>query len=331
MERGPEEGCAMSTTAESMPTDVAPATAEGHRSYETATAPAVTIVDHHPSLRESLAEAWRSRHLFWQIASAMVLAYIVKLRLGPFWIIFSTFMSLIGYTLIFGGGVFNVQAPNGMPYFLFTMVGMMGWQLFQSTLMISARSFLRLKSLVKQIHIPLILVPIAGSAQALLRFLVLMVAYVITIVYYWVSQGRIYAQLQPKYLFLSVFGLFICVTLAWGISLWTAPLTAHTRDVRFMLKYIVPFWMFVTPVLYPIDHLRGNTRLVAELNPLSSPIEMAKVGMIGAGSVRLYAAVWSIATIALVFASGVWFMNRYGERVVGLRDEVVDEEDDLLL
>ena len=53
--------------------------------------------------------------------------------------------------------------------------------------------------------------------------------------------------------------------------------------------------MFVTPVLYPIDHLQGKTRLVAELNPLSSPIEMAKVGMIGAGSVRLFAAIWSIA------------------------------------
>ena len=80
-------------------------------------------------------------------------------------------MSLVGYTLIFGGGVFNVKAPNGMPYFLFTMVGMMGWQLFQTTMMISARSFLRLKSLVREIHMPLILVPIAGSAQALIRFL----------------------------------------------------------------------------------------------------------------------------------------------------------------
>jgi hypothetical protein len=57
---------------------------------------------------------------------------------------------------------------------------------------------------------------------------------------------------------------------------------------------------------------------------------MAKVGMVGAGSVRLYAAIWSIAFIALVFASGVWFMNRFGARVVGLRDEV-DDEDEMLL
>jgi ABC-type polysaccharide/polyol phosphate export permease len=318
-----------STTVEDFPTDLAPPAPDAD-GYE-GTAPAVTVVDYRPSLFETLREAWRCRHLFWQIASAALLAYLVKLRLGPFWIIFSTFMSVIGYTLIFGGGVFNVKAPNGMPYFLFMMVGLMGWQLFQQTLMISARSFLRLKTLVKDIHMPLILIPIAGSAQALLRFFLLLFAYLIAIVYYWITEGKIYAQLQPKFLFFSVLGLFLCVTLAWGISLWTAPLTAHTRDVRFVLRYTIPFWMFVTPVLYPIDHLHGKTRLVAELNPLSSPVEMAKVGMIGAGSVRPYAAIWSIALIGLVFLSGVWFMNRFGERVIGLRDEIADDDDEMFL
>ena len=65
-------------------------------------------------------------------------------------------------------------------------------------------------------------------------------------------------------------------------------------------------------MLYPIDHLKGRRASLAELNPLSSPVEMAKVGLIGAGSVRLYAAIWSIGVISLVFASGVWFMNRFG-------------------
>jgi ABC-type polysaccharide/polyol phosphate export permease len=314
-----------STTAEGLTTEVTSPPSDLGEGEEGTAAPEVSIVEHQPRVFETLGEAWRCRHLFWQIASAMLLAYFVKLRLGPFWLVFSVFISIAGYSLIFGGGIFNVKAPNGMPYFLFMMVGMMGWQLFQSTLMISARSFLRLKSLVRDMHMPLILIPIAGSAQALLRFALFMIAYLGSVVYYWVAKGRIYAQLQPKYLFLSVLGLFLCAAFAWGISLWTAPLTAHTRDVRYILRYSLPFWMFVTPVLYPIDHLQGKTRLVAELNPLSSPIEMAKVGLLGAGSVRLYAAIWSIALIALVFASGVWFLNRFGERVIGLREEDEDE------
>jgi lipopolysaccharide transport system permease protein len=289
---------------------------------------AVEIVDHRPTLRESLAEAWHARRLFFVLAAAVLLAYFRKYRLGPTWLLLQTFMGIVGYSLIFGGGVFNVRAPNGMPYFLFMMVGMMGWQLFQSTLTVSARSFLRLRQLLRDLHIPLILVPIAGSAQALIKFALYMIAYVISIIYFWISKGRIYAQLQPKYLALSIGGLFLCVAFAWGISLWTAPLVAHTRDVRMVLRYITPFWMFITPVLYPIDHLHGKTRLVAELNPISSPVEMAKVGLIGAGSVRLYAAIWSVGLIACVFASGVWFMNRFGQKVVGLQPDWDDEEDD---
>lgn len=253
-------------------------------------------------------------------------AYIRKYRLGATWIVLQSFMSLVGYTLIFGGGVFKVQTPNGMPYFIFMIVGMMGWNLFQQTLTVSARSFLRLRSVIKDMHIPLIIVPIAGSSQALIRWFVIFVFYLIALVYYWITTGTLYLQLAPTYLFQSVFGLFLCVALAWGISLWTAPLTAHTRDVRMVLRFIVPFWFFITPVLYPIEQLHGKIRTLAELNPLSAPIEMAKVGLLGAGSVSIPFAIYSVVAISGVFASGIWFINRFGQRIVGLAG--ADDEDD---
>jgi lipopolysaccharide transport system permease protein len=291
---------------------------------ETALEP-VELVDNRPSLWETLRESWRSRHLVWTVAVTALLGYFVKYRLGPTWIVLNTFMGVIGWSLI-GGQVANFRAPNGMPYWLYTLVGLMGWQLFQSTLVISARSFLRLRSLIREVYFPLILVPIAGSSQALLRFALMFFTYLVAVVYYWLAKGQVYAQLAPKYLFFSAAGLFLCVTFAWGISLWTAPLTAHTRDVRMLIRYVTPFLFFVTPVLYPIEHLHGKTRLIAELNPLSSPVEMAKIGLTGAGSVRTIAAIWSLVVISLVFASGVWFMNRFGARVVGLATP--DEEDD---
>jgi ABC-type polysaccharide/polyol phosphate export permease len=287
----------------------------------------VEIVDYHPTLRETLVEAWRHRSLFWTMASVALWSYLKRYRLGPTWIVLQTFMGIAGYTLIFGGGIFDVKTPNNMPYFLFMMVGMMGWQLFQSTMIISTRSFLMLGRIVRGIHLPLILVPIAGSSRALIRFALLLFGYLCTVTFLYFKKGEMYAQLNPKYIFFSVLGLALCVTLAWGLSLWTAPLTAHTRDVRMILKFGLPFWMFITPVLYPIDRLTGNMRLLAELNPLSSPVEMAKVGMLGAGSVRPFAAIYSVVLIVGVFCSGVWFMNRFAARVIGLHDDGVDDEE----
>jgi lipopolysaccharide transport system permease protein len=287
------------------------------------------LVDYHPSLWQTLKESWHSRHLIWHVAVTALLAYFVKYRLGPTWIILSTFMGVVGWSLI-GGKVAGFAAPNGMPYWLYTLVGLMGWQLFQTTLMISARSFMRLKSLIKEVYFPLILVPIAGSSQALLRFGLLFTTYMIAVVYYFVTTGELYAQLAPKYLFFSAAGLFLCAAFAWGISLWTAPLTAHTQDVRMMIRYVTPFLFFVTPVLYPIEKLHGTTRTIAELNPLSSPVEMAKIGLTGAGSVRTIAAVWSLFAIMGVFASGIWFMNRFGARVVGLGAVTEDDDEEFL-
>jgi ABC-type polysaccharide/polyol phosphate export permease len=147
------------------------------------------LVDCHPTLRQTLKESWRSRHLIWDVAMSALLAYFIKYRLGPTWIIFGTFMGVIGWSLI-GGKVANFHAPNGMPYWLYTLVGL------------------------------------------------------VAVVYYWLAQEVVYAQLAPKYLFFSAAGLFLCVAFAWGISLWTAPLTAHTRDVRMLIRYVTPFLFF---------------------------------------------------------------------------------------
>ncbi len=90
---------------------------------------------------------------------------------------------------------------------------------------------------------------------------------------------------------MSVFGLALCLMFAWGVGMWSAPLYAWAKDVRYVLRLALPFWMFLTPILYPIEKLHGKSRLLAEINPLSSPIEMIKVGLLGAGSVRIYAAI----------------------------------------
>ena len=73
----------------------------------------VELLDYRPSVWQSLKEAYRSKHLLWDISMTALLAYITKYRLGAFWIVFQTFMQVIGYTLIFGGGIFGLKARTG--------------------------------------------------------------------------------------------------------------------------------------------------------------------------------------------------------------------------
>jgi ABC-type polysaccharide/polyol phosphate export permease len=295
----------------------------------------VTIVPYHPSPFAVLKEAYASRNVARHLASAAISRNTRKFRLGAFWIIFSTFWSVIGYTVIFGGGVFHVKTPNHMPYFLYLIVGMMGWRLFQETLKESTRSFLRLRKIVYEFNFPLALVPTAGSSYALLQFVLYVIGYVGIVGYYWATKGVLYAQTSPRLMLMAIAGLGLCLVFAWGVGLWTGPLTAWARDVRQVINFAIPFYMFLTPVMYPIESLHGKMRIAAEINPLSSPVEMAKVGLLGAGAVRPYAAIWSICSIGLLFLSGLWFMTRYGHSLAaGMRlmggDMMDDTDDDMM-
>ena len=287
----------------------------------------VTIVDHWPSPFQAIREAWRYRRIALTLFWAVLLQSFMRFRLGPFWMILQTFMSLVGFALIFGGGVFNLKAPGNMPYFLFVMVGMMGWQLFQQTLMMSIRGFQRVRML-KNFHLPLVWVPIVGSAQGLIRSILYMAGYIVVILYLWATRGTLYVQLSPRLLLMSLAGLGLCVMFAWGLGMWAAPIYVWAQDIRYVLRFALPFWMFLTPVLYPIDHLHGKMRLLAEINPLASPVEMIKVGLLGAGHVRVYAAIASIAVIAFVFLSGVWFITRFGHSLANLAGARFDDDED---
>src|SRR5260221_2083817 len=145
--------------------------------FDTGSESDVNIIDHWPSPFQAIREAWQYRRMALTVFWAVLLQSIMRFRLGPFWMIMQTFMSLVGFSLIFGGGVFNLKAPSGMPYFLFVMVGMMGWQLFQQTLMMSIRGFQRAGKILKDFHLPLVWVPIVGSAQGLIRSVLYMGGY----------------------------------------------------------------------------------------------------------------------------------------------------------
>ncbi len=321
----------MTTTREQyISAEVLSPPAAPERTLATAEDTPVEIVDYQSSLFETVREGWRCRRLFFVLSLVVIRQTVFRFKLGPFWLILQTLMAVGGYAFIFGGAVFSVSTPNGMPYFLFVMVGMMGWQLFMRTVLMSARGFLRLRSVLRDLHIPLVLIPLAGSAQALLQFALYFFCYVSTIIYFWVADGKLYAQLAPKYLAISFLGLTLCLAFAWGIGMWVATLTAWAIDFRMAIRYVLTFWMFVTPVLYPIERLHGNMRTLAELNPLSSAVEMVKVGLLGAGSLSMYASLWSIGTIALVFFSGVWFVGRFGHALAGLRQDLDDDEGELL-
>lgn len=254
-----------------------------------------------------LREVWRYRALLRFFALRAITKLYKRTKLGKAWIFIRPLFPLIVKTLIFGG-LLGIQS-EGVPYFLFLVVGTAIWDLFAGALMWATRSLELNRSLITRIYVPRLILPVAMMSPAFVIFALHVGVLVLTLGYYGVTRRVLYGAGFPEILWAGV-SVVLVVTFALAIGLWTSVLGATARDVRFTLAYILDFWSFLTPVLYPLSAVPDKWRWLVYLNPLATLVEAFKWGVLGIGGVHYGALVLSCAIIATVLISGLWFFGR---------------------
>ena len=265
------------------------------------------------SLGARLGEVWTYRRLFRFFGERAVERLYKNTLLGKAWIFIRPLFPLLIRTLVFGG-VLGIEAP-GVPYFLFLLVGTMVWDLFASCLMWATRSLQMNRGLLGRMYFPRIIVPAASMAIAFVNFLIMMGILVVALVYYQVSEGQWYLAGSGQLVW-AVVALVLAVILALGIGLWTAPMNAQYRDVRFTLVFVLQFWFLLTPILYPLSEVPEAYRWAFLLNPMSGVIQAFKWGVLGIEELNLLVLGIDVVIVLLVLLSGLWFFGRVeGEAV----------------
>ena len=61
-------------------------------------------------------------------------------------------------------------------------------------------------------------------------------------------------------------------------------LNVHYRDVKYAVPFFIQMALFLTPVLYPIDHVPGRLRFLLSINPMAGMVEGFRYALLG-GSV----------------------------------------------
>ena len=265
------------------------------------------------SLGARLGEVWTYRRLFRFFGERAVERLYKNTLLGKAWIFIRPLFPLLIRTLVFGG-VLGIEAP-GVPYFLFLLVGTIVWDLFASCLMWATRSLQMNRGLLGRMYFPRIIVPAASMAIAFVNFLIMMGVLVVALVYYQVSEGQWYLAGSGQLVW-AVVALVLAVILALGIGLWTAPMNAQYRDVRFTLVFVLQFWFLLTPILYPLSEVPEAYRWAFLLNPMSGVIQAFKWGVLGIEELNLLVLGIDVVIVLLVLLSGLWFFGRVeGEAV----------------
>jgi lipopolysaccharide transport system permease protein len=104
--------------------------------------------------------------------------------------------------------------------------------------------------------------------------------------------------------------VFFALIFTVAVGLWTSVLQARYRDIRQGLRYFMPFWMYFTPIIYPVTIVPEQWRWILALNPMSAVVEAFKWGTLGVGHLTVRGITTSLVMTALTLVTGVWFFNR---------------------
>jgi len=253
-----------------------------------------------------LRELWRYRYLFPYFATRMVTGMFRNTKLRPLWLTLRV-LGPIGLGAAVFGGVLDV-ASDGLPYFLFYLGGYTTWAVFESGVMFTTRVLERNKSLITKVYFPRLILPITGLAPAFLELAVLLVAIVGTLAYYaWVEKhwyGR-----SDLGLVAAALAVGMALFFALGVGLWTSVMQARYRDVRYTLRYVMRFWLYFTPVIYPLSQIPEQWRWLAYINPMTPVVGIFKWGLLGIGQPSASGLAFGGLLLLTTFISGLWYFT----------------------
>ncbi len=245
------------------------------------------------------AELWHYRELLWILAKRDIQVRYKQTILGILWAAIQPFAQMIIFTLLFAKNGFST---DGIVPPVFYFSGSICWLLFASALTNAGNSLTTNQNLITKVYFPRLVMPIATCVTGLVDFAISFLLLIVLMAWYHVAPTR-------TILLLPVFVL-LAVLASLAIGLWLSALNVQYRDVRYVLTFVVQFWFFATPVIYPASILKKHwERVIVALNPMSGVVEGFRWTLFGRSAPGFMIAV-SVVAIFVLLIGGLFYFRR---------------------
>jgi lipopolysaccharide transport system permease protein len=246
------------------------------------------------------AELWSYRELLYFFVWRDIKIRYKQTAIGAAWAVLQPLLTMLMYSLFFGR---LAHLPSGgLPYPVFYYSGLLPWMYFASSLQSATSSIVENQRVITKVYFPRLTLPISSVLSGLVDFGISFLMFCVIMVYY-----RIHPT--PAMLWVPVFLLLLVLT-ALGVGLWLAALNAIYRDVRYVLPFLVQFWVIASPVPYPSSLVPDKWRWVYGLNPMAGVVEGFRWSLTGHGQPPVRLLVSSVAVLAVFLLSGLAYFQR---------------------
>jgi lipopolysaccharide transport system permease protein len=154
---------------------------------------------------------------------------------------------------------------------------------------------------ITKVYFPRVVLPIASVLSGLVDFAIAFAVFLPMLAFYRIVP-------TAAVIWLPVFTLLAVLT-ALGVGLWLSALNALYRDVRYIVPFLVQFWMFGSPVAYPSSLVPEKWRWLYGLNPMAGVIEGFRWALTGHGDPPGILLAASSAAVVLLVLSGLVYYH----------------------
>jgi lipopolysaccharide transport system permease protein len=166
---------------------------------------------------------------------------------------------------------------HGIPYFLISYSGLLGWTLLFGSITRMSPSLVANSSLIRRVFFPRLLVPLGVIPSVVLDFLVSASVMIVLMMIY---------RIPPTWGLLVIpVCIFSILALAIGIGLLAASLAVRFRDIQHIVPFGIQLLMYASPVGYSVAAVPAKLQNYYLLfNPVAAPIDMIRWAFVGAGT-----------------------------------------------
>lgn len=262
--------------------------------------PAIVIAPSKGLFHMGFRALWEYRELLYFLVWRDIKVRYKQTAIGAIWAVLQPLLTMMIFALIFGR--FAKIPSDNVPYPIFAFAGLLPWTYFSQAISRSGMSLVGDANLIRKIYFPRMTIPMSSVISPLVDFALSLVILAVMMVWYRVTPSWAVLTL-PLFMGLAVLA-------AWGTSLWLSALNVRYRDVGHAIPFLVQFWMYASPIVYPESIIPKALRPYYNLNPMAGVAEGFRWGLLAKQAPDVQGIAIGAAVTLVLVLSGLVFFKR---------------------
>jgi lipopolysaccharide transport system permease protein len=248
----------------------------------------------------NLGELWQYKELLYFLIWREVKIRYKQTMIGGAWAILQPLMTMVIFSIIFGR--FAKIPSDGLPYPVFAYTALLPWMLFSQSLTRSGTSLVENANLITKVYFPRLMIPLGAASAPIVDFIVSFMVLICLMAWY---------GIRPTLGILALpLLLLLTIMTAFSVNLWLSPLNVQYRDVGHAIPFLSQFWMYASPVAYPLSLIPEKWQFLYSLNPMVGVIEGFRWALLGKQSPNIIAMAISVFAVLALFLSGLIYFKK---------------------